>query len=203
MRRLGIDNNFRRQLLQITLTATLTYVTSKIYYANKGVGTNDSSFGHVVANKERYIFEYPEKVYGHVHVAKTGGTTLNGIMANKFTRVCGHKGYSYDAYMDNERWKNKTKPKTFVSLPFSRSRVQFKIMQEIGYDDCDYVSLEQGWKIWSTIFPNGNFHGVPVELHVPCRDPLDHFMSQTRGKFSCNETDQEFYRNIDRRLILG
>ena len=70
------------------------------------------------------------------------GEGLNGILANKFNRVCGQKGNSYDAYMDNERWKNKTKPETYVSLPYSRSRVQFKIMNEVGYDDCDYVSLE-------------------------------------------------------------
>ena len=31
-------------------------------------------------------------IYGHVHMAKTGGTNVNGILANKFERVCGHKG---------------------------------------------------------------------------------------------------------------
>ena len=31
-------------------------------------------------------------IYGHVHVAKTGGTSLNGMLANKFERVCGNKG---------------------------------------------------------------------------------------------------------------
>ena len=31
-------------------------------------------------------------LYGHVHIAKTGGTSLNGIMANTFERVCGHNG---------------------------------------------------------------------------------------------------------------
>ena len=130
------------------------------------------------------------------------GEGLNGILANKFNRVCGQKGNSYDAYMDNERWKNKTKPETYVSLPYSRSRVQFKIMNEVGYDDCDYVSLEVAWENWSELFPNGSFHGVPVELHVPCRDPIDHLMSQARGKFLCNETGKEFYRQIDRRLIF-
>ena len=29
------------------------------------------------------------RMYGHVHIAKTGGTSLNGMLANGFERVCG------------------------------------------------------------------------------------------------------------------
>lgn len=36
-------------------------------------------------------------------IVSTGGTSINGILANKFERVCGNKGFSYDAYQDNER----------------------------------------------------------------------------------------------------
>eukprot|EP00985_Skeletonema_marinoi_P003267 scaffold1367_cov209-Skeletonema_marinoi.AAC.7 len=42
-------------------------------------------------------------------MAKTGGTSLNGIFANTFERVCGQKGYSYDAFQDNEQAKRKKK----------------------------------------------------------------------------------------------
>lgn len=35
----------------------------------------------------------PNLMYGHVHMAKTGGSSVNGILANKFERVCGNKGY--------------------------------------------------------------------------------------------------------------
>ena len=42
-------------------------------------------------------------VYGHIHIMKTGGTSLNGILATKYERICGHKGYSYDAILQNER----------------------------------------------------------------------------------------------------
>ncbi|KAH7624783.1 hypothetical protein NADE_002006 [Nannochloris sp. 'desiccata'] len=31
-------------------------------------------------------------IYGHVHMAKTAGPTLNGELAARFERVCGHKG---------------------------------------------------------------------------------------------------------------
>ncbi len=31
------------------------------------------------------------RIYGHVHMAKTGGTELNGLLAMGYERVCGHK----------------------------------------------------------------------------------------------------------------
>jgi len=34
-------------------------------------------------------------IYGHIHFAKTGGTSLNGMLANKFERICGHKGENH------------------------------------------------------------------------------------------------------------
>ncbi|KAL7529019.1 hypothetical protein ACHAXR_002750 [Thalassiosira sp. AJA248-18] len=203
--------SFQRQLLQNAIVAILFVLATKTYYMNKERSIKGSSLQHIASanytstshnNKGRDEYFYPEKIYGHVHIAKTGGTSLNGIMANKFTRVCGQKGNSYDAYMDNERWKKKKKPATYVPLPYSRSRVYFKIMQEVGYDDCDYVSLEIQSGIWSEIFPNGRLHGIPVELHVPCRDPIDHFMSQARGRFLCNETGKEFYSQINKRLLF-
>ena len=40
---------------------------------------------------------------GHVHMAKTAGTSLNGLLASRYERVCGHKGYSYDSYGANLR----------------------------------------------------------------------------------------------------
>ena len=42
------------------------------------------------------------------------------------------------------------------------------------------------WEGWSLRFSDWPF---PVELHVPCRDPVDHFMSMcnliNEGKFTC------------------
>jgi len=109
-------------------------------------------------------------IYGHVHMAKTGGTSINGIFANKFERVCGHKGYSFDAYSDNERAKRDKNAKP--------PRIVLPRMVEIGFEDCDYVSMEGSWTDWNTNFANDTFHGVSVELHVPCRERIDHLMSQ-------------------------
>ena len=30
-------------------------------------------------------------IYGHVHIPKTGGSNLNGLMAAKYDNVCGNK----------------------------------------------------------------------------------------------------------------
>jgi hypothetical protein len=36
-------------------------------------------------------YVYPDHIiYGQVHMAKTGGTSVNGIFSNKFERVCGN-----------------------------------------------------------------------------------------------------------------
>ena len=78
-------------------------------------------------------------IYGHVHVAKTGGTELNGLLASKYERVCGNKGYSYDFFavnklnLANNHQYDRKKTKT-------RGNISFEEMAEIGYEDCDYIS---------------------------------------------------------------
>eukprot|EP00956_Cyclotella_meneghiniana_P013038 scaffold18620_cov35-Cyclotella_meneghiniana.AAC.1 len=130
-------------------------------------------------------------LFGHVHMAKTGGTSLNGILANKFEHVCGHKGYSYDAYQDNERYKNRTDsaPSTLAEgESWTRSRVNPVVMNAVGYEDCDYISNESNWQFWAKRFGGeGGFHGVPMELHVPCRDRIEHLMSM------CNYQENHEY----------
>ena len=130
----------------------------------------------------------PNKVYGFVHMAKTAGTEINGMLANHFERVCGNKGYSYDAFLTNERQKevfeetghansgadlhdavSRTGPNR------NRAKVPTDWMEEIGFDDCDYVALEshRQTKIWHSIAEK-----TQLELHVPCREPLNHLMSE-------------------------
>ena len=126
-------------------------------------------------------------LYGHVHMAQTRGSDLNGALALNYERVCGHKGYSYDAFQANERfWKN---PASIDSVghsfpTHSRLRVPYEIMDEIGYEDCDFVSQERDWTWWKT-FSSWN---VSVELHLPCPDPMDHLLSTCHFlnvSFSC------------------
>jgi hypothetical protein len=132
-------------------------------------------------------------VYGHVHLSKTSGTTLNGELAARFERVCGHKGYSYDSYQANLR-HNQTingehvNPDVIsrVAENHSRFRIPSDLMEEIGFEDCDYVSHEKEWQFWPDSFQDWD---VPMELHIPCRDPISHLMSMCNYKgikFNCS-----------------
>jgi len=122
-------------------------------------------------------------------MARTGGTTLNGDLACRFERVCGHKGNSYDMARFMARASAQSSYiDTFGKLyhGFHRGRVPFKVLDEIGYEDCDYISNEVGWNWWMRF---AKWY-LPVELHVPCRDPVDHLMSQCnykRLKFDCTK----------------
>lgn len=146
---------------------------------------------------------FPNVIYGHIHMSKTGGTSLNGILATKFERVCGNKGFSYDAYGRNERAKVNPHPETIMKSHDGYDRLRKYHSKRIGFEDCDYISMEDTWTFWSKTFPNATFHGIPVELHIPCRDTIDHILSTCdRGRnkiIRCNyDTDQEFYKSIDK-----
>jgi len=150
-----------------------------------------------VTSKDRHHHSTTSTIYGHVHIGKTAGTTINGRLANEFERVCGHKGYSYDFTNVNRRQasqqqKGDKKPVNkyediyaVTYNTYSRRRVHPSIMEEIGYHNCDYISHETSWQFWrnkGTYIPDHT-----MELHVPCRDPIDHLLSQ------CNERHREFY----------
>ncbi|CAE7249874.1 unnamed protein product [Symbiodinium natans] len=122
----------------------------------------------------------PFVLYGHIHMAKTGGSYVNGAAALKYERVCGHKGYSYDAFQANLRYaQNANRADSFswvgsVNWPgYNRQKVPYPIMEEIGYEDCDLVSHEQPWTYWKRYSSWSK-----VELHLPCRDPIEHLLSQ-------------------------
>lgn len=138
-----------------------------------------------------------DKIFGHVHMAKTAGTEINGELAAHYERVCGHKGYSYDAVQMNKRdeeWAKAHRGQVTVKNggpdiisekyeQYSRGRVPPLVMKEIGFEDCDYISMETSWMIWKSVAKVW-----PLELHVPCRDPLEHLMSQCNHryhKFNC------------------
>lgn len=81
-------------------------------------------------------------------------------------------------------------------------------MNAIGFDDCDYVSNEVPHRWWVNTFGDHKFHDIQMELHVPCRDPIDHLMSQCNyeelntGKFikqdlACDAaSDEEYFKSV-------
>mmetsp|Transcript_38637 Transcript_38637/g.56796 ORF Transcript_38637/g.56796 Transcript_38637/m.56796 type:complete len:354 (-) Transcript_38637:1177-2238(-) len=137
---------------------------------------------------------------GHVHIAKTGGTTLNANLSLHFERVCGHKGYSYDSFQVNARFQRQsTKPDIVskVRQGWLRAVVPNHLMAEIGFEDCDWISHETNWEFWKQF----QSRKQPLELHVPCRDPVDHLLSQCnhqRRSFSC---EGNLVKEINRCLI--
>jgi len=165
-------------------------------------------------------------IFGQVHMTKTGGTSLNGELALNYERVCGHKGWSTDAYNTNERvrkraeknknrtrtnakdWRkvrdsytlaNKARAKSRDNL-FSRGRVPKWIGDEIGYHDCDYIIEERPSEFWMQF---NDFHNSTMELHVPCRDPISHLMSMCNHagrSFNCTNPD---YRTEAQRCFLA
>lgn len=135
-------------------------------------------------------------IYGHLHMAQTSGTDINGKLAARYEHVCGNRGYSLDYYQYNERVRNSTNydiPLLGVDSisiiskdnTMNRGRLPFSIMQEIGFEDCDWISLEQPWKVWPDLLHTLGRHWQ-LELHVPCRDPLDHLLSM------CHESGHDF-----------
>mmetsp|Transcript_25269 Transcript_25269/g.53384 ORF Transcript_25269/g.53384 Transcript_25269/m.53384 type:complete len:300 (+) Transcript_25269:136-1035(+) len=131
---------------------------------------------------------HPKKLYGHIHIAKTGGTSLNNDLAETFERVCGHKAYSFDAGQN---------PKGKMTMP--------DVMDAIGYEDCDYISHEMYSSWWIEKSEAGAFHYVDMELHVPCRDPIEHLMSMCHHDFGeyeprfleCDaKTDEEYFDSV-------
>jgi len=183
-----------------------------------GTTTNTSGEGTTtVATNGGYV--YPPKIFGHLHYAKTAGTEINGELAAHYERVCGHKGWSFDAYQFKLRYKEQSSrhgsdigilnvSDSIFSLnvsdsisklhpTYNRGRVPPTYMKERGFEDCDWISVEQSWNTWAEILPD-----YPIELHVPCRDPIQHLMSQCNYKlkvFDCNSADLQ--KEIDRCLV--
>ena len=161
------------------------------------------------AEEEIVPFNRLPYVIGHLHMTKTGGTSLNGELALNYENVCGHKGWSYDNFLVNQRvkendgdWKhpNDLYERTPTNVKGSRGQVPQVIGNEIGYHDCDFISEERSWKFWKQ-FDSPPFDAVPMELHVPCREPIDHLMSQCNqgGKnFNCKAKGLGLVREVER-----
>jgi hypothetical protein len=138
------------------------------------------------------------------------------IIITRIDNVCGNKGYSYDAYQFNSRGRqnnitevgenNDSISAVSNSTHFDRGRVKEGIMKEIGYENCNYISQESVWNFWPTLIKdlnqknNNNYYNnnnnnstvLTLELHVPCREPLQHLMSMAshfNKKYVCDEQE--------------
>ena len=149
-------------------------------------------------------------MYGHVHLAKTAGTELNGELAIHYERVCGHKAYSYDAYsVNNVAEKNIGTPGKAIRLAAQNSgrgvnpgRVSKSIIEEIGYHDCDWISHEQRFEIWENV--SIAIQPFQLELHVPCREPIEFLLSMANYKgtnFNCTHAKINLEQETRKHII--
>jgi len=161
----------------------------------------------------------PAVLYGLLHMAKTGGTTINGELAMRYERVCGNKGNSHDYSSANDRLRaRRSREQQTVGnitgrvLAYDNSDTRFQnrqrkninlfnhghvapfLLNEMGFHNCDYVANEIGAKFWKHTFRRGH---RPLELHVPCRDPVDLLLSMCnyqKVQFTCRD---DFSAEVD------
>mmetsp|Transcript_1132 Transcript_1132/g.1517 ORF Transcript_1132/g.1517 Transcript_1132/m.1517 type:complete len:270 (-) Transcript_1132:108-917(-) len=111
--------------------------------------------------------ENPNNVlYGHIHIARTGGTSLNRQIATNYERVCGNKGFT-----------------NHLRFKYIKNN---NLMESTNFDECDFISTEKDYTFWDQF----EHQGRPVELHVPCKNPVSHLMSMVNydGKaFGCGD----------------
>lgn len=153
-------------------------------------------------NKNHY--EYPDRLFGFIHIAKTAGSSINGELAARYERVCGNKGYSYDFYEMNNR-TGTSRGDSYGELPgaphhpggdrsWNRGNIPSFLMKEIGFQDCDLVSIEHKPSFWVDEFVHKKWSPLlTLELHLPCREPVDHLMSMCNflhKKFDCHAASQ-------------
>jgi hypothetical protein len=200
-----------------------TLGTSDIATAVKKCSYNEEYSGAIqtttttqpILPNSNYTYTHSPVTYAHIHMAKTAGTEINGELAARFERVCGHKGYSFDSYgvnARNEAWK-KTHPKEQLTeqngpldsinkKEYNRGRVPTSLMFERGFQDCDWISIEDEFSLWQGIARE--VHPFPIEFHVPCRDPVEHLLSMCNYRkktLDCNITDDQIPLQLKRCIL--
>lgn len=155
----------------------------------KQIRTNSSAHGDTPAPFQQQYYYSNDTIYGHVHVAKSGGSSLIYELASKYENICSNKAISKNLVM-----KNIDRFQQYPNL--NRVGVYTKIL-----DQCKYISSESGPSFWER-----KQWLKPLELHVPCKDPLELLMSNCyfpknhHVGFKCdpgNVTDAALERQIN------
>ena len=121
----------------------------------------------------------------HVHIAKTGGSTLNAEASFRYERVCGNKGNTADR----------------TASSFHKSLKALKKEHHLPVYDCDFISLEIPWKRWWETKQeiSAGYLNCSLAALIPCRDPFEHMLSQCNHKEkklheSSIETPEQLYK---------
>ena len=107
----------------------------------------------------------------------------------------------------NLDWKNEVMDeigtsKLVSNLALYAARVLTNDARFPGYESCDWVALESPWTKWVELFRDWPF---PLELHVPCRDPIKHLTSECNHKghsFRCTTNETVLHQQIQKCLTI-
>lgn len=211
---------FRRLLFGLVFTFTLLVLLRGVNYELNGhyvirtstlpASSSSSSTPIYTPSSSSTPVATPAPLFAFLHMAKTSGTTINGMLSTSYRGICGNKGFDYDIFQrlnQNYTYIPKAEMEEFLNKGlnkgFNASRngyishipptsVQKELMWGAALDamdspsvdsstkaktssgTCHYLAAEWNWRGWRRL---AEVVDRPVQLHVPCRDPIDHFMS--------------------------
>ena len=128
------------------------------------LGTILSSSETVRAFAAHQVVNAETPLYVHVHIAKTAGTELNRLLARRYLGVCGNKASSIQQNIIQ-----------VTDIPSHKWRYQ--VIEEFGLHNCALLSLEKSMSKLQGIFNQSGISAVNKIGLVPCRPPIDHFLS--------------------------
>ena len=127
-------------------------------------------------------------IYAHSHIARTAGSSMLDQLAGKYERVCSNKANSVEFFAnrsgDEQNW-----------CQYNQSVHRYQFLDLVEQDQCDFVSSEFKANFWIKQ-KQTNWNDMRVELHVPCKAPVDLLMAncayrdRERKGFDC-EMDWE------------
>jgi len=122
----------------------------------------------------------------HLHLAKTAGSALNRYLARRYHGVCGHKGYSFTQpwldVKDNRTDPKFYRPKIGKTKKYGRDVVHPNRMMDWGLFNCALLSPEASMDQLEQQVRESFLTSVPKVALVPCREPVDHFLSECNMK---------------------
>jgi hypothetical protein len=154
-------------MLFVSMRTLEVEVLLKQHLTSRGKRGKDSSSGK----------DTPE-IFFHVHLAKTAGSTVNRVVARRYYGVCGHKGYSFSQNLEDT--VRNTTDATFKG--YGLDRVHPTRMQSWGLHNCVFISHEIAVPAFTRMVQLTVFLNVTKTGIIPCREPLDHLLSQCNHK---------------------
>lgn len=130
--------------------AVMPLVSSLMFMASFAILVYDQTIRVPRANKQTSSsFKSTDYIYRLVHIAKTAGSSINGDLSMHYKQICRNKGYSYDAFQMNQRFRKSGSVMQYsgdsyaeLYRKYNQGRVPPQLKDEIGYESCDWISVE-------------------------------------------------------------